>query len=248
MTQNLNTISLLILLFVFFTSCVNDPSEDAVFLRVENQTGYNFESIGVHFISGDFSSTFPLKNLKQGEYSQYFEISKDSLRKDGLYSTYVVAFTPNLTLVFQTGVISFDFEPDRLEPFLNGEFTFILDLKSGEYLTQRLIMEDEGNDDSTLVRIKNSSNKDFNNVLVSFPKEDGYETVSFGSLDAGEFSNFHSSKNSYVRAPVKVFTSNDSLKMVPVDYFERNFLSSGKYTFELDSKIGEKDVSRIVKD
>lgn len=87
------------------------------------------------------------------------------------------------------------------------------------------------------IRLKNDTTSDFENAT--------YNQVDFGSIDAGQYSDYNVFSSSYSYGSFNVTIQNETYRLIPIDFVGEELLESGKYTFEL--KVDQSDNNLIYK-
>jgi glycine cleavage system aminomethyltransferase T len=82
---------------------------------------------------------------------------------------------------------------------------------------------------STLVRVANRSERDFERVVVTFPEG----KREYGKVTKGTKSEYYDAPGAYGYAPVDVAVGGESLHLQPQDYLGEKPLRPGRYTYAL---------------
>lgn len=80
------------------------------------------------------------------------------------------------------------------------------------------------------IKIKNTSDYDYQNIRVKTPTDD----LSYGDLPAGEVSDYQSFETAYRYAAISLDIDGKIYRFKPIDYVSETPLSSGEYTYEID--------------
>lgn len=84
--------------------------------------------------------------------------------------------------------------------------------------------------DGVLIRVENSSNVDFKNILIS----SGSTPIEFGNISAGDRSDYKEFESAYRYGFVSLIANGKELRIQPYDYVGENPLSKGYYTYNLN--------------
>lgn len=108
--------------------------------------------------------------------------------------------------------------------FANASFSFLilLILFSG-------CLVNSSEDDTVMIRIKNSSSYSMQNILVKFPDEE----ITYGDLSSGEESGFEVVTKAYRYAYIETIVDNKTVILQPTDYVGESLLEPGQYTYNL---------------
>ncbi len=108
-----------------------------------------------------------------------------------------------------------------------------------------LIMSCSQSDDTIekglLIRVKNISQFEFNNVLVN---TNGGEQ-NFGSIDVNQYSDYKSFNFAYRYAFIELTIDGSTFTIQPIDYFGETTLANGKYTYEVSANESMNQYSRL---
>lgn len=94
------------------------------------------------------------------------------------------------------------------------------------------------------IRIMNSSNIDFDEVIVNIAGTDH----NYSELNAGEVSDYITFEKAYRYAYIEVSGGDQDFILQPVDYVGEKPLSEGKYTYDLDLLDGQSLTLALIKD
>lgn len=83
------------------------------------------------------------------------------------------------------------------------------------------------------IRIRNASDRDFDEVYVVAGGQPVTNGVYYGSVDAGDVSEFRAFASAYSYAYVRVTHGGQEYAFVPIDYVGETPLSAGNYTYVL---------------
>ncbi|WP_057940244.1 hypothetical protein [Algoriphagus resistens] len=96
---------------------------------------------------------------------------------------------------------------------------------------------DETIPEGILIRVENSSNVDFKDVLVS----SGSGNMEFGAIKARKKSDYREFESAYRYGFVSVLANGKELRIQPYDYVGETPLSKGYYTYKLDLETSDPD-------
>lgn len=88
----------------------------------------------------------------------------------------------------------------------------------------------EQNRNGVEVRISNTSETDFDRVVVVFPEQG---QVDYGAVRKGGLSQFRTTKKAYRYAGIRVKIGQRELTLNPIDYVGEKPLEPGRYTYVL---------------
>ncbi|GAA0892738.1 hypothetical protein GCM10009122_24170 [Fulvivirga kasyanovii] len=83
------------------------------------------------------------------------------------------------------------------------------------------------NKNDVLIRIKNSSDFDFQNVYVNT----GFEGNNFDNISAGRYSDYEDFESAYRYAYIELEINNRLYKIQPIDFVGEKELEPGRYTY-----------------
>jgi major membrane immunogen (membrane-anchored lipoprotein) len=92
-----------------------------------------------------------------------------------------------------------------------------------------------------LIRVKNSSQFEFNNVLVN---TSGSEQ-NFGDIDINQNSDYKSFDFAYRYAFIELKIDGNTFTIQPIDYVGETKLDNGKYTYEVNAANNGSQYSRL---
>ncbi len=88
---------------------------------------------------------------------------------------------------------------------------------------------------AVMIRIRNLSNRDFDEVTVGFPEQ----TESWGALAAGAATAYRAVSIAYRYAYIDARRGPERYLLQPIDYVGERALPPGRYTYELRGRFGD---------
>ncbi len=231
----------------------DDNDDEQIQIRIFNKTGFDFEWYRLRISLADsidfevFEFEFP--ELSDGEKSEYVHIPKTTFNIQG-YSIRLSYFSEHFGFQMNLRLRS-DFDDDRAEPITNGNYTYIAEYTSHDFVFYRLF-HDEKNEENVRIRFRNVSELDFDQVMVWLltpPEEAPVNEYVTGPIPSGHTSEYEAVEGAAEFTKIEVITSEgDTLDNMPIDHFAYE-LPPGDYTYEVEIRTTNlKDNSRLVKD
>lgn len=233
------------------TSC-NSPTQaedPLVLLRLKNLSGYDLVDINTRFFVSSYEIEQDFGAVPNGSETDYQEVPLEVLASNGHYCTWTNGYSEELGFILTMAILCPDFNPDRAQLITGGHYTLTLEYILSDIINLSLVTHSNDSSD-VLIRIHNISDRDFVNVLATFPGDATVDPVEidYGSVGSGNYSDFVSVELAYRYTHLIVTTEADTISWMPIDYVGETPLSPGKYSYELDIIEGQKDVSKISED
>ncbi|MDT0649564.1 hypothetical protein [Autumnicola edwardsiae] len=91
--------------------------------------------------------------------------------------------------------------------------------------------DDSGNQSEIEIRLSNTSQVDFRNVIVNTSNE----YVEFGDIDTGQTTEYKIFETAYRYAFIELEIDGETYTIQPIDYVGETPLENGKYTYQIDA-------------
>jgi len=255
MMRLLRIITGVLLLGLLMTACssIFGSDDDTIRLRLENQTGFDFDEVKLWFSSEQIGTAEEIgtlehnfKEMSDGETTEYLEISDSDLIDT--YNAMLQVRYQNLPLILSLSSARHSNRTVEMSP---GNYTYQLRFTEQVYLTYHVLGDEDSETGETEVRIYNASDKNYASVLVKRYKTDetSSEYIDFGPVMSGEFTAYKAVENAIQHTIIEITTEDgEQVDNDPPDHFG-NELAPGKYTYEVEVRTNDKhDISRIVRD
>lgn len=260
MMSLLRIITSVLILGVLMTACssIFGSEDDTIRLRLDNETGFDFEEISIR-ITVDDGTDEPLQEeliypaLPHGETSDYQELpfDPDVLSENYWFLTQAAFSDRNPDLLFRISLLRFPSDTTRTVELSPGSYTYQLRFTEQDYLTYQVLGDEDSETGETEVRIYNASDINYSSVLVKRYKADetSSEYIDFGPVMSGEFTGYKAVENAIQHTIIEITTEDgEQVDNDPPDHFG-NELDPGKYTYEVNVLTSDRnDISRIVRD
>lgn len=231
----------------------SDDENEEIFLRISNQTGFDFEWYKIRINIGEANAfesfEFEFLELADGEHGEYIHLLVIADQIDG-YIIRVTKFVEEIGFQLSFNLDSSFNEEDRALPITSGYFTYILEFTERDFVYYT-ISQDRENDVEVRIRVQNVGGVDYDEVSVWLWDDDDFMGQEFeiGPVADGQLSSYFTVEDALQFTRIRAVTAQgDTVDNEPLTHFGTE-LPPGDYTYHVDVKTDSlHDNSRIVKD